>query len=349
MTTSDLAAFVLENVPRRAALKSAVVEYAATCRGLPVERVDDATLLVTIAGRTLPFVGLNGPDSSFVGKWLCDYKHAQRAIATSQGLPTAQSAVFPSSKPKSAMRFAQNIGWPVVVKPNQLSRGRGVTVGVANENRFAEAWRRALDAFSSGSDRSRRVLVEKQVMDEDFRFFVVDDRVVSATHKVRANVVGDGRSTVAELISQKNVTRKDNPYLRDYPIPDDPDILDALTSDGRTLSEVPARDERVTLRGVSDLRAGGDSVDVTDEVDPYYSEIAVTAVHGMPGLAYAGVDIIASDITKAPDGDASRYVVSDVEFSPAPMAHFPVIGAPRDVAGAIIEHYVKFSRWRSCR
>jgi D-alanine-D-alanine ligase-like ATP-grasp enzyme len=158
------------------------------------------------------------------------------------------------------------------------------------------------------------------------------------TQRKPASVVGDGHATVGELIERKNVIRADNLYLCDFPIPTTPEPLDLLTSAGLTLSHVPASSETIVLRSAPNLWAGGDSIDVTEEVHPGFIDIVIRAVRAIPGVEYAGVDLITPDITAPPT--ATNHIVSEVEHSPATMAHFPLIGTPRDMAGAVLQYYL---------
>lgn len=345
MTLGSLAEFAIENAPHRCTLKSAVVEYAALQRDLEIERIDAHKVLIRTPSALLPFTGLNGPDSTVVGRWLCDHKEVQRTHATRAGLRVNEFAVFPADSRSGGLAYARTLGWPVVVKPNNLSRSRGVTTDVRDAAAFNAAWRRARQAIA---ERNRfanaRILVERQVAGDDYRLFVVAGRVVSVTHKARANVTGDGVKSVADLIAAKNEQRAANAYLREFPIPQQQDVLDALTASGRTLDYVPPEGERLTLRSRSTLNAGGDSVDVTEQADPFFCELAVAAVQAVPGVAYAGVDVITGDITTRP-GD-TEYVLGEVEYSPAPLAHFPAVGTSRDMAGAIVSHYLDTSAMR---
>lgn len=317
-------------------LKSALMEHAARVRGMPIRRMDRRTIIVDSGQRKgLAFEQMNGPDSSVAGKLLCDHKEKARVLLDLAGLPTARSRSFSRSEVDVAWQYASTISGPVVTKPLTMSGGRGVTTGIESYEQLRKGFTAALVARSR---RRSRVLVEQQVTGEDFRIFVVDGDLVSATHRRRASVIGDGRRTLAELIEAKNLDRSANPYLGAYPIPTEPRSLDRLQAAGLTLESVPSPGTHVVLRSASNLSAGGDSIDVTEEVDPEFVELARRAIEAIPGVEYGGVDIIARDISGRPSG--TDHVVSEVEFSPAPMAHFPWDGTPRDMAGRVLERYL---------
>lgn len=335
--------FVLESRERHVGIKSALLEYAALNRGLDVDRFDEGTVVVEAPNtQLLAFRNMNGPLSSSTGKFLCDRKDHARRLVGNAGVSVVPSRLFDRGKRRAAWRYAQSLGLPVVLKPPGMARGRGITTAIETWEEFAEAWKKVMHAYRR--PEVAQFIVEKHVYGEDYRVFVVDGAVVSVTHRKRASVTGDGESTVAQLIDRKNLVRAENPYLSEHLIPTDPGELDRLESAGHSVDSTPDDAEEVVLRGASNLSAGGDSIDVSDQMHHSFKDVARTAVAAIPGMEYAGVDIIASSInqTAAPE----TYVVSEVEFSPAPITNFPVQGTPRDMAGAVLDFYLKRYRTR---
>ncbi|TES56751.1 hypothetical protein E2L07_03610 [Halalkalibacterium halodurans] len=332
------AEFVEEQKRKGIGIKSALIEYAAISRGLKVDRLSSRLLIIeSKEGNQFGFHNMNGNDSSRIGMNLCDRKHDSRHILKKKGISVVDSEVFGIEHYDEAVEFAQKLGFPVVVKPTSLARGKGITTNIHTLEEFKKAWDKGCEAYRRKKS-TNRLLVERHVSGDDYRFFVVGNKVISATHRKRANVTGDGTSTVLELIKQKNLLRAKNPYLSDYLIPEDPEQLDLLEKQKISLEDVPEKGREVTLRSQSNLSAGGDSIDVTETAHPDYHELAVRVIQSIPGIEYGGIDFIANDITKKPT--TSNHIVSEVEFSPAPLSHFPFIGKGRDMAGAIIEHYL---------
>jgi D-alanine-D-alanine ligase-like ATP-grasp enzyme len=345
-------------------LKSAMLEYEALSRNLDVTRLDKNRVLLRTHAGWLLFDLLNGPRSSIVGKHACDEKPLTRMLLGEAGLAVTQSRAFAHDGFDEALDFADLLGYPVVAKPTNLSQGRGVTANIKDRGEFSKAWRKASSAvwwdyklpvrtlniaralkrrnvgglkkFWRGTTES--VLVERHFDGFDYRFFVVGNDVISVTQRKPANVTGDGSSTVQELIRAKNAIRAMNPNLGEHLIPENPEVLDSLTRAGLDLMHVPQNGELVTLRSVSNLSAGGDSIDFTDTAHPAFKELAIRAVKIVPGIEYAGVDFLAHDITTAPAAD--NYIIGEVEFSPAPAADFPIVGTPRSMAKAVLDYYL---------
>ncbi len=306
-------------------LKSALIEWAGVKRGLGCSRLSNNTIILD---NNLIFNNMNGPTQSAAGEYMCNKKDIARIMLKDMGCSVADSALFKSDEIEAACHYAQHIGYPAVLKPRDSARGRGVTTHINSDECLRKSWDRA----SAGG---RSVIVERHVHGEDYRFFVVNRRVISVTARVRAHVVGDGTSTVLSLIKEKNKQRRRNLYLRNCLIPENADELDYLSTTGLSLDSSPHCGQRVVLRGASNLSAGGDSIDVTDSVHDSFVKQAIRIVENIPGLDYVGIDIIATDISRMAVPD--DHVVGELEFSPAPLSHFPVEGKPRDMAGAILD------------
>lgn len=331
------AEFVRAREDAGATLKSAVLEYAAVRRGARVDRWSEEIVTVDAGAGPIPFSGMNGPSCSVVGRTICDRKELAHACLQRAGVAVPAGRSFAIDRESEARRYARGMGAPLVVKPNAAARGRGVTVGIHDLDSLREAWGRAVRAIARRLEGS--VIVERHVTGDDYRCFVVDDRMVSATRRVRAYVVGNGSDDVATLIAAKNRERALNPYLRRYPIPTELALLEALREAGLGLDHVPPAGAHVTLRNTSNLATGGDSVDVTDTVHPSFREVAVAALRAIPGMHYGGVDLLAHDLTRPASHE--NHVVTEIEYAPGPGPYFPVVGIPRDVGDAVLGFYLE--------
>lgn len=216
----------------------------------------------------------------------------------------------------AAYRHARKIGFPVIVKPNSGSQGVGVSL-VHNKREFYKAVR-------SIFKQDRIALVQQSVCGTDYRLVVLDKKIISAYERTPLNVVGDGKSTIKQLlkIKQKQFVASS----RDTQIKtDDPRIALKLLHQGLSFRSVPIKGQKVYLLDNSNLSTGGDSMDVTKKVNPAFQKLAVNLTRDM-GLRLCGVDLmIEGDISQEP----SSFWVLEVNSSPG-LDHYAKIGKAQE-------------------
>ena len=182
----------------------------------------------------------------------------------------------------AAYAHATRIGFPVVVKPNSGSQGRDVAF-VHNKREF---YRAARAVFKS----DRIMIVEQPVPGNDYRLVVLDNQIISAYTRIPLAVVGDGKSTIATLLSRKD--RKFKKEKRDTQIPaNDPRIKEKLARGGLTFNSILKKGEHFQLLDNANLSTGGESIDVTNRVHPGFKKLAIQLTKDM-GLRICGVDLM---------------------------------------------------------
>lgn len=325
----ELAAF-----EKREGLKSSLFEEELLSRGYPVNRLSFDTLVTTIKEKTVMFKDMNGPFSSAAMNTVVDDKHLTRQFIREAGITVPQTTFLRIFQKQKIRAFANEVGYPVVLKPNNLARGEGVFMNVDSDMSLKK---HLIKISNIVGDDNQQILIEKQFNGEDFRFVVVDGEVIAVSQRARANVEGDGKSTILKLIHQKNELRKQDRDLRNFLIPTDTEKLNRLKGQGFTLQSIPEEGKKVILRNESNIASGGEGIDFTDTVHPSYKEIAVKAVQSVPGLYYAGVDMIVEDIKAEPNRD--NHVVTEVEFSPGPVSMFPWKGKVRNMCSPVLDFY----------
>src|SRR5699024_6347199 len=265
---------------------------------------------------------MNGPTSSTAIKDICDYKDLSREFISRANLQVPKSKTVRVSDDQALIEFCNTAGYPVVLKPINMARGSGVITNIKNESELLKAQRQLINIINS---KYKDILIETQFDGNDYRAVVVDNKIVSVYKRKRANVTGDGFSTIEKLINKKNTIRKQNIYLKDKLIPLDINKLDKLKEQGYSLNTIPAKNELVILRSQSNISGGGDNIDATDKCHPKFIEIILKTAKSVPGISYCGIDIITKDISKQPT--TNNYIVTEIEFSPGPGAMFPINGA----------------------
>lgn len=316
--------------------KSQLLEEAAQRKKLVYERINNRILIIQINGKQLLFDNMDGPSASNGIKNFCDDKYLTRVLLEQNQVPVPKTKKVKVSDFEKLRNFAEEIGYPVVIKPLSLSQGSGVITGIQNETQLKKAQNKLMNLMLS---KHKDILIEEEFEGSDYRFFGVNNKVFSVQKRMRANVVGDGVSTIRKLIEEKNVIRAQNRYLKNSLIPIDMDALDNLKKLNLSLDSVPNKGATVILRTLSNLSAGGDSINVTDETHPEFFEIVENVLKVTPEIKYIGIDVLAKDISQKPTAD--NYIVTELEFSPGPGIMFPIKGQPMDMAGAILDYYIK--------
>lgn len=223
-------------------------------------------------------------------------------------------------------------GYPIVLKPLDGNHGRGITIDI-------NSWEVAEEAYdlASGASKTKSVIVERYYTGRDHRVLVVNGQVVAVAERVPANVVGDGKSTVEQLVEEVNRDPQrgdghDNVLTR---ITIDKLTLDLLEKQGYAMDSVLPAGKRVFLRATANLSTGGIAVDRTDEIHPenvwLFSRVAKII-----GLDIAGIDVVTDDISQ-PLRDTNGVIV-EVNAAPGFRMHVaPSQGLPRNVAGAVFD------------
>ncbi|KMY53254.1 bifunctional glutamate--cysteine ligase/glutathione synthetase [Bacillus sp. FJAT-27231] len=224
---------------------------------------------------------------------------------------------------------------PFVVKPKTTNYGLGISI--FKEGASYEDYQKAL-ALAFKEDSS--VLIEEFLSGTEYRFFVLNDKVYAVLLRIPANVKGDGKHTIEELVIQKN---RDSLRGRDHRTPLESIQLGELENlmlkgQGYRMDSVPKANEIIYLRENSNISTGGDSIDVTDEIPDDYKKIAVDAVAAL-GAKISGIDLIIAN-KEAPAANKDAYGIIEANFNPSMYMHiFPYKGKSRRLTMHII-HYL---------
>ncbi|WP_437925658.1 cyanophycin synthetase [Sorangium sp. So ce291] len=327
----DVAAKVAEaaQVAEETALgpSTRAVVKAAEKRGIPWSRLNDESLLVFGYGKHRRFVqATTSCNTSSVAVEIAGDKQLTKELLERAGLPAPKGIVVRTAG--EAARALGELRAPVVVKPLDGNQGKGVSLNLRTEEQVREA-------FEIARQHRSRVLVEEMVSGRNYRVLVVNGRVVAASERLPAHVIGDGQRTVAELIEleNRNPLRANghNGVLTKIVVDDV--VRAGLAKQGRSLDEVPARGERFFLRESVNLSTGGIARDVTDEIHPDTARMCERAARAID-LDICGIDLVAEDIAKP----LGRGAIIELNAAPGIRMHeHPSEGKPRDVGGAIVE------------
>ena len=193
-----------------------------------------------------------------------------------------------------------------------------------------------MHAYDAAREEGSSILVESYIPGDDYRLLVIGDRLIAAARREPAHVIGDGRSTIAQLVAEVNrdPRRSDGHATVLSFIKLDAVGLAVLAEQGHTPDSVPPPGQRVLIRRNGNLSTGGTATDVTDRVHPETAARAVEAARAI-GLDIAGVDVVAVDIARPLE--EQRGAVVEVNAGPGLRMHLePSAGQPRPVGEAIV-------------
>lgn len=238
---------------------------------------------------------------------------------------------FAPDEVEAALAYAAALGGPICVKPDGGSMGVNVTVDLTDPGAIRAAFARA--ASGRGGEA---IVVERSLSGEVFRFFYVAPRVVGVRISRPPSVVGNGLTTIADLVAQKNRERLRRNLPSQYPIVIDAVVEAYLARFGLNLGSVPPAGVRVTLQLLPNVAVGGDFVNCApNAIDPSYVAL-VEEICGRLGLRLAGLDTIVTD--RARPASRDTFTVLEINNSPGLTTYAsPWEGAPQDVVGPLVD------------
>ena len=309
------------------------IVHAAIARGIPYRRLTSGSMVQFGWGsqqRRIQAAETDG--TSAIAQSIAQDKELTKKLLDAAGVP------IPFGRPvvdeDDAWAAAEEIGLPVVVKPQDGNQGKGVTVNVASRDQLKVAYTAAVAISSS-------VMVERYLPGHDFRLLVVGGKVVAAARRDPPQVIGDGIHTVRELVEVVNSDprRSDGHATALTKIRLDDIALARLALQDLSADSVPAKGSRVILRNNANLSTGGSATDVTDDVHPEVAARAEAAAQ-MIGLDICGVDVVCDSLHKPLEEQGGGVI--EVNAAPGLRMHLqPSFGKARAVGEAIISTMFK--------
>ncbi|MBE9181353.1 cyanophycin synthetase [Oculatella sp. LEGE 06141] len=267
--------------------------------------------------------------TGILGVELASDKEGTKRVLRDAGVPVPRgTVVYYFDELEAAIEEVG--GFPVVIKPLDGNHGRGITINI-------DSWKTAEEAYDAAKEISKGVIVERYYTGQDHRVLVVNGKVVAVAERVPAHVVGNGYSSIAELVEETNRDPRrgeghDNILTR---IEVDRTSWQLLDRQGYTLETVLPDGEVCYLRATANLSTGGIAIDRTDDIHPENIWIAQRAAKTI-GLDIAGIDIVTADISR-PLRETDGVIV-EVNAAPGFRMHFcPSQGLPRNVAEPVID------------
>ena len=224
----------------------------------------------------------------------------------------------------------ENIKYPIVTKPVDGNHGKGATTDINN-------WEDAVKGLEAAKVYSRGVIVEKFISGLDHRVLVINYKFVAAAIRKPASVIGDGKSTIDELIDITNLDpRRGFGHEKTLTsIKVDQFTLAILKDKNLTLESILPEGEELWLKPTANLSTGGTATDITDLVHPD-NIFMCERIARIIGLDICGIDIMAKTLSE-PVAESGGGVI-EVNAAPGFRMHIdPAQGLPRNVAEPVID------------
>ena len=216
----------------------------------------------------------------------------------------------------------------VVVKPKSTNFGLGVYfIHPRDKKNYVFA---VESAFYHGAS----IIVEDFCPGEEFRFLIINNKVIGVAKRDPANVIGDGKQTIKALVYEKN---HDPFYYRDAKsrIHLGRDEKEMLRLQKLSTLSIPKKGRKVYLRHNSNVSTGGDALDVTDVIHHEYQKIAVKASQALDAKI-CGVDMMIQHPKQAPT--KKNHAIIELNYNPVLFIHaYPYKGKRRDVAEPLLD------------
>lgn len=310
-------------------LSTMIIVDEAVQRGIKYEIIHPRLMVLLTHRNHKEYLYCQGCDGTgLIARAVCKDKELTKTFLRRAGISVPDGKSFKKEQPDEAFKYAENIGWPLVLKPLDGGRGESVFANVQKDD-FYNIWSKIV---------AKDVIIERKHHGKEYRIWATKEKVGGIINRIPANVVGDGKSTIAQLVDIKNQDPNRGNYGEPKPLKRiliDDAVIANLQSMNLTINSIVREGETVQLRDNSNLSTGGDSVDCFDEAHSSVFDLAIKAINSIPNLAYAGIDLMTQDITKPQTPD--NHVIIEINDVPGiDGITFPAIGKPRNVAAEII-------------
>lgn len=305
-----------------------IIEEAAS-RGIPWIRLNRYSLCQLGYGANQKRIQATvTSDTSSIGVEIACDKEDTKYLLEQAEVPIPKGEIIKTER--GLKEAVESIGFPLVIKPISGNHGRGITANIQH-------WEDAVEALAQAKKVSSAVIVEKYIVGEDYRLLVIDYKLVAAAKRTPAHVIGNGVSTLKNLIDEVNEDPR-----RGY---GHENVLTMITvnamteqilqSKGYTLDTVLQKGEKLFLKDTANLSTGGTAKDVTDIVHPDNIFMA-ERIAKVIGLDICGIDIMTTDISMPLEKTGGA--VLEVNAGPGFRMHLaPTKGLPRNVAANVVD------------
>lgn len=312
--------------------KSDVNVYLAAAESLGLDykilSKRNPTVVISNGKLNLLFRNTSPSFNSLAGHEIASDKYMTAKLLKQEGVPVPEQKIFALDKISEIVTFAE-ANYPVVVKRNKGAGGDDVHVDIRNTKHLLQA----IDSILAST--AKHILVEQYIKGNDYRIIVFRGAIIDVIKRVPAYVIGDGSSTIEELIHLKNIQRVK--ILGGYPIVFDSRVIQILSESGLTKDSIPKKDAYIQLKKSCNYSTGGETKKVSlSEIHPDNIELFIK-IQNISFLEYTGIDYISSDLSKS--WKETNSVINEINSSIGIDTHYYAdmsldLSAPRKVLAA---------------
>lgn len=311
----------------------------AVARDIPYIRINSASLIQLGYGKNqVRFRATMTDHTSSIAVDIASNKDETKRMLGDAAIPVAKGVCIAYAE--DVVDAVKKIGFPLVFKPLDGNHGKGASINV-------KTIEEAHAAYEHAKKYSRKIIVEKFITGFDFRILVINNRFIAAALREPAHVIGDGVSTIQQLIDTENKDPRrgygHENVLTEISI--DRETIEQLSKKNYTVETVLSKKELCYLKGTANLSTGGTSTDITDIVHPHNIFI-FERISRIIGLDICGIDIMGTNLNEPLE--TTGAVVLEVNAAPGFRMHLaPAKGLPRNVAAPVID--MLYPTGKSCR
>jgi len=306
------------------ALKNASIEF----KKIPKKSMNKKSYFLRLYNDNKePFLDFNKgfyPNNTGIGKIISNDKLLTEQFLLYAGVKTPNTKFFKPSEYSKAVKYVSSQAGKCVLKPKDLRQSLGAFRDVDIHN-LESAWKKNLKIQKQYKVKKPLIIIQNQVEGLELRVTVIEGKADTATLRAPGYIVGDGSSTIEQLINIKNENRKKNNFHYKNPYKFNEALKIGLESRNLTLDSILADDEYLILYPKVGIATGRDNIEISSFINPNIFKQAEDAVTAIPNVHTAGVDVMISNL------DATEGTVLEVNQNPAfQVNYFNMYGSKQD-------------------
>lgn len=232
-------------------------------------------------------------ETSAIAVGIAHSKSKTAMVLTKFGIPTPKHKLVQDIE--SAINYVEEIGYPIVVKPDNLEQGQGVSAGIKDQKLL-------IKALNQAKEFSENIIIEKHYHGQEYRLTVFRDHVLKVIQRFPCSIKGDGVHNIKELVDiEQNTTRYEKVFRQTgrMLIQLDDEALELLRERNYSSDSIPPLGDIIILRRKSNISAGGiQKLVPIDRIHPDNLSLAIRSCRAI-GIDLCGVDLIMPDISKS--------------------------------------------------